>query len=210
VSITSGRLTSGDRVLRQQILGPDEPPAVPNALDDEFNDRSFDTSKWTWLDQGPFTAYELAEGLYVQSIENSNRIRGIYQSAPSGSWTIRGKFYASTQSQGMGIFAAESTTGGVRYVGLWGSEFRPLAYSTPSSTGGAWGSILRHMNVCYAELDWDSGSSELVANMSYDGVNWVSGATATLGYTPALVGIGFSNRAAGYRRSLAAWFRRVA
>src|SRR5690606_35054656 len=40
----------------------DIPPSSPNAADDEFSDNSFDTTKWTWLNQGSATITEAAGG----------------------------------------------------------------------------------------------------------------------------------------------------
>jgi hypothetical protein len=207
--ITSGRFASGDRVLRQFLLGIDEPPAVPNAMDDEFDDESFDTGKWTWLDQGPTTVYE-TDKLYFQSSENANRIRGIYQAAPSGSWTFRGAFEVDrlVGSYGIGLMAAESTSANVRFAGLWGTELRPLTFSTPSSSAATWGSLGRLLrSIGYAELAWDG--TNLAASVSHDGDIWSTMASTALGYTPAHVGVAFMNYSNAYRRASSFWFRRV-
>jgi hypothetical protein len=215
VSIISGRLTSGDRVLRQQILGPDEPPFAPNAIDDEFDGSSLD-GKWTWLDQGGMTAEVYGGYLKLAIIENSNRIRGIYQSAPSGAWTIRSKLIQdeTVTNVYLSMFAADSTTGVVRGASLQSSNtgfITALKYATPSSSAGTWtggSSTTKHRGYGYVELVWNE--TTLTARGSWDGVSWVQIAQETPATAPTIVGLGSGNITGAYRYSRIAWFRRVA
>jgi hypothetical protein len=77
------------------VLGPDAPPASPNAMNDEFSGSSLDP-KWTTI--GVAATHSVALGRYkmVAASNNTNNIRGIWQafSQPhtSGSATFIAKF----------------------------------------------------------------------------------------------------------------------
>lgn len=87
----------------------DAPPETPSDCDDEFNDESFDTSKWTEYDPGNVMAvteekYGLKLHEAVPSTVGSDLITGVYQAIPEGSFSIstklkmncnKGRFYLS-------------------------------------------------------------------------------------------------------------------
>jgi hypothetical protein len=194
-------------------------PATPNAMDDEFNDGSFDTGKWTWMDQGAASISETGDRVTVSLTESSNRIRGFYQSTPAGDWGFRAKIHyplGSGQAHSA-LFVAESTTGDVRTIGYWGDTHSifPLSYTTPSS--GAVGDGTQKLLVpeppwFYAELQWDDTNDYLHGRVSFNGLVWyqVRTGTSALAYTPALVGLGFSNLNNTATIYPFGWFRRIA
>jgi len=58
--------------LLKNVWCPDAPPAAANAKDDEFDDASFDTDKWTAFDPGEvLTTTEPAQGACLQSITHA-------------------------------------------------------------------------------------------------------------------------------------------
>ena len=74
----------------------DAPPDSPSVYDDEFNDESFDTSRWTEYDPASVqTISELKSGLQLirlNPIAGSNDLlSGIYQSIPRGDFSITSK-----------------------------------------------------------------------------------------------------------------------
>jgi hypothetical protein len=214
--IASGYLRS----LRT-LEGLDVPPATPNAMDDEFDDESFDTGKWTWLDQGGATASESDGRLTIRLTETLNRIRGIYQSTPSGDWTIQAKLHFPIGSNipASTLFCAESTTGDVRSVGVRdGNSVHSISHTAPSSSGAADGTqvtfstgVSLPLPWLYAELRWDDTNLLLHGRVSFNGVVWHQIRTGgALVYTPAIVGLGFTNRNNLETIYPYGWFRRVA
>jgi hypothetical protein len=201
------------------LRGIDNLPPTSNAMDDEFNDASFDTSKWTWLDQGGASASESGDRLALTLNENSNRIRGIYQSTPSGSWEVWAKIHnvIGIGNGGIHLFAAESTSGNVRSCAYWGGStaLLGLTYTSPSSTASAEGSSLSYPLSgvgpfsFYASIVWDDSAGQLHRLVSLDGRIWSTIATTTTGYTPALVGLGISNIANREAVYPFGWFRRI-
>jgi hypothetical protein len=89
------------------LESPLEPPALPNAVDDEFGgplypaETALDTAgtrfsgatAWQWRNQGTSTA-TLTNGRLVLVPQENSQLRGIEQAIPSGSWKIRAKVSA--------------------------------------------------------------------------------------------------------------------
>jgi hypothetical protein len=202
--------------LRLGLLGADAPPAVPGSLDDEFLGSALNTSRWTWLDQGDITAHivgnQYDSRLMLMLRENSNRIRGIYQSAPSGSWTVQAKVFTPTvtaTNAGPHLFAAQSTSGAVLAVSRWADILRALSFSTPSSAGTGTGLTLNDvLTVAYHQLEWNG--TDLIGSVSPDGRVWSEVLNTAPGYTPAIVGLGITNANGSLGTYEFGWFRRVA
>lgn len=206
----------GDWQLRNQVLGPDARPPVPDAMDDEFNDESFDTSKWTWLAQGGTTVNETNHRLTLMLRENSNRIRGIYQSTPSGDWTIQAKVYepmldVAGGSGGSCLFVGQSTTQEIRSANIWNRQWRGISFATPSSSGGSLGTNTNRISgVAYFEADWVDSTTTLTLKYSADGYGFAQIDSTSLAYTPAIVGLGITNAQNVLGVFDFGWFRRTA
>ena len=69
----------------------DEPPATPNAKDDEFDDTSLD-AKWSWVNQGTATWSEQNGFGKISLLSGYNHSRFIVQNVPTGDFTVTGKF----------------------------------------------------------------------------------------------------------------------
>lgn len=209
-----GFRSNPNTTLLRTVQGLDYPPAVPNAMDDEFGGAALDTGKWTWLDQDTATAQVSRGRLRIRHTKNENRIRGIYQTAPGGSWTFRAKLIQGvglSSFSGPSLFAAQSTTQQVRSIMLATSRFiYPSVYTTPSSAHGAWSTNgIQTPTSIYAQLSWD-GSTNLVGTWSQDGRSWWPNVSVATGYTPTLIGLGFTAAAADAYMFEYEWFRRIA
>lgn len=217
MTLASSRLTSGFNIVeRRAILGMDLRPTTPNAMDDEFDDDSFDTGKWTWLDQGSATAEESNDQLRLTLPSDSNRMRGIYQTAPSAPWVFRAKMYLPAGQLGNRLFgfmfAGQSTTQEIRSVGVYQSAVRGISYATPSSGASAWGDLLtitstvERRGPVWLQMAFDGTS--LVAGFSFSG-GFTELATVAPGYTPGLIGLGIENDGSPTATFPFGWFRRI-
>lgn len=202
-------------VIERALLGIDYPPAVPNALDDEFYGNALD-AKWSWLDQGGATATVGDGVLSLRITETANRIRGIYQATPGGAFTVRAKVLRpqingslshSTLFVGQGAGASDDQHG----LAWFNALHFPLTWASPSSAAVAWiniqvNSLYDHV---YAEIA-SNGSTGLTVRGSFDGVTWFPWASQTIAYTPAIVGLGIGNNTGDLSIHQFGWFRRVA
>lgn len=199
---------------RRYLLGADAPPVNPDALDDEFDDGSF--SGWTWLDQGGTTASESDGALVLTLNENSNRMRGIYKTAPTAPWVFRAKVYNTNNTvlsgnQQAALFSAVGTTGEVRCSGFWGDEYWAITHTSPSSIASTWVRYTapKDSNPPYAyfQLAWDG--TDIEASYSLTGRGFTYLAQATPASAPTIVGLAITNatnREIDYRFG---WFRRI-
>jgi hypothetical protein len=98
-------------------VGPDAPPQVPNAMDDEFNGTSLNTSLWTWVNQGTASAV-VSNSIFTidepspQTATNSNRC--IQQSTPGTPWQVVTKMtgimpWPSSGNNRAGMFVSDGT-----------------------------------------------------------------------------------------------------
>lgn len=219
MGLASASLPSGDRMLAQAALGPDYQPLFSDAMDDEFDDGSFDIGKWSWLDQGGATASESDDRLVLSLNEDVNRMRGIYQTAPAAPWAFQAKIYipdilSNSVGSFAGLFVGENVTGEIRAMGTYraGATIQGVTFSTPSSAIGGWGPVLNVPNGVYAPV---------YAQIAYDGTNVVGGlsltgegfrgmAVNTPAYTPTLIGLAIQNDLGVDSHYPFGWFRRTA
>lgn len=210
------RLASGyNRPLDLAVRGIDVPPAVPNAMDDEFNDTTFDTGKWTWMDQGSWTVAE-ANGRveFTGPASDGNRIRGVYQTAPSTPWTFETKMLIPNQVsnvQASMIFLGASSSSTIVACGFYANLIHTLSFATPSSAPSGVGLV---------PVVWPFITPEIWFEMHYDGTDyrfaWKSDRHGAWNYnyaassvTPTIVGLGFANGAALPSTNAFEWFRRT-
>lgn len=104
-----------------KIWCPDAPPETPSDCDDEFDDESFDTDKWSEFDHGDKLSiteekYGLKFDITPHVSEASDSIAGILQPIPSGNFSIITKCNLSalrnitTSGLMAGILLSENTT----------------------------------------------------------------------------------------------------
>ena len=109
---------------------PDDYPAAPNALDDEFDDGSIDV-KWTIVNDPGLTEAPLAGFLYTSSIQGiisasafANHVR-LFQAPPAGAvtWSIAAKVCVAGQTfgtaayMGAGVYLADTVPANDTFVG---------------------------------------------------------------------------------------------
>lgn len=194
-------------------LGIDSPPLSPSSMDDEFDDDSFDTSKWSWLDQGSTTASESEGRLTLTLPDDSNRMRGIYQSAPSTPWMFQAKMNVPLGDPGrvgQYLFCGQSATEEIQCVGYYQNTADAVHhfFLTPSSTVSASGSSLPvYQSSIWLMLAFD-GTNILFA-ASWDGEGFYTLDVDTPGYTPGIVGLAILNENAPTVPFSFEWFRQV-
>jgi hypothetical protein len=199
-----------------------EIPGSPDAMDDEFNDASFDTGLWSDLNIGSTSKTEALNALRLTSNETVQTIRGIYQTAPSSGspWEFQTKVSMPSDAGGgsnqaiAGIFAAASTTGIVYNIGWYQDVvpgIRALQWATPTSNLAAWGTDVSgpSANHMYFKMAWTGSALEVY--WSTDGVGWSVDIAAAIGggWTPGIVGLGFTNRRGTHLDCVYDWFRRT-
>jgi hypothetical protein len=190
------------------LWNPDLPPSSPNAMDDEFNDESFNTTLWTEFNPGnhSFTRSEVAWGGLTITNNSNNNIFGYCQLAPSSPYSIISKIRVSDFHSGdikPAIMLLEGTlsTSKVLMAGLssggYGHAIQIEYYNAYNSYNSAllnnsynlpdeWGYIRVRVNG--TTLNFDIG----------DGIAWKRRLNSTMAFTPAYVGLGFkSNNADG-------------
>lgn len=131
----------------------DDPPVSPNAMDDEFDDNSFDTTKWTWGNQGGATitesAAEFGHALLNTPGNSGDQYRLLYQTLPAAPWRFRCKMIGRMTLANFahsGLFVRNSANGrlyafGPLYASGQGMYIQAMtsvsAYSsTPYALGG--------------------------------------------------------------------------
>lgn len=129
--------------------GPLDPePGSPDAMDDEFNDESFDTSLWTWLNQDSATATEnnttLGHLLLATPSGANDEYHGIYQTLPGGTWRFRTKMFAQMAAGNWcqsGIFVRRAANDKAYVFGpLWSSGAGMYIQTSNAFTTGSFGS----------------------------------------------------------------------
>lgn len=78
----------------------DDEPDTPDAMDDEFNDNSFDSVKWTWLNQDTATVTEsISTYSHIEMVHSvilaSDEYHAIEQALPGGNWKFRTKMFCN-------------------------------------------------------------------------------------------------------------------
>ena len=197
------------------VSAADIPPASPNAMDDEFDDGVFDTSKWTLIDTNGETITENEFGqLSVKYNANENRFRGIYQPCPSGPWKFRAKVrnpagLDTADRSYIALFVSTAASPNYRTVGLWNSNTpRAVSYTTVSSAASNWASgTTFYQAYYYIELEL-SAANLLTSRISHDGVTWFQQGTAA-SFVPVNIGLGWENNRGYQLEYLFDWFRRI-
>jgi hypothetical protein len=169
----------------------DKPPASPNAMDDEFDDSSFNTTLWADRNSGPSKDESTYPGvcLLTASADSGTNVRGIEQ-AISGSFDIRAKltamaFYPASTSDTpyWGIYAANNSSGKLVTCGIEVTSFSSIGYypravrwnsatsgPTAGITTGGSPTNLRAWPIYFRLV---SDGTNLLPYISLDGIAWV-------------------------------------
>ncbi len=175
----------------------DKPPASPHAKDDEFNDASFDTGKWTWRNQDAATVGETNQGLLELTSDTNADLNIIEQDAPSAPYTITAKVSGFNGDNGnAGIALVNSSNG--RVVTLNYSYFDAGAdpnvavdqWTTTDTYSATTSDKEDHIFARYIRIEDDG--TDLIMYLSNDGIVWAELSRQTrasfLG-TPTKIGI---------------------
>jgi hypothetical protein len=209
---------TGSAASSQGNWDPDLPPVTPSAMDDEFDDDSFDTGLWTEFDSGAIQAIaEAGETLVLSRAANATAIlTGIRQALPAGSFTFAIKVQVDLDSlDGFGELALaglvlwENATGDDNKAVLWGmgckgSGAAPLnGFALAHWTGHddliavpSFVSSITAGQGVYLRARYNAVSNTFKFDYSTDGETWSGGGVADTppDFTPAHIGIGLVNR----------------
>jgi hypothetical protein len=219
-----------DALLTSWTSHPDRVPASPNAADDEYAEAALDTTgtrttgatAWSWYRQGTSTA--TISGLpgrrfLTLAPQIDGTVRGVLQSAPSGTWRFRtyiSKLTSASGYAGMFVYDSASNTG-IQWA-LASSNSVTGYYVWKVNTAGAWqsgadivtsnvGQLGRHSG--YLETEYDG--TNLIFRFSNEGDDGTfeqvtsQVATSVITHAPTHVGL-----ASGSATFISRWWRRMA
>lgn len=207
-------------------VGQDEPPASPNAVDDEFNGAALD-AKWSWFNQSSATQTFGSNAITLAlPAASGDNVRGIVQSETGSAWKYRAKVAVTPETttgadyMGGGITIRNSSGPknviyGAVHAGGW------KMYTDRRSDTAYVGSISSVALTDYAPrpevwlyLEVELLSGTLYFRFSLNGVVWrpvTSHAVSTYLSSITHVGLfGFINNASQGIRTTCDWFRKVA
>lgn len=197
----------------------DKPPDSPNALDDEFNDTSFDTGLWTWRNQGGASIAQ-AYGRMVMTVPTSattaNRI--IEQTAPSTPYSITAKLGFATDNvnfSSAGLMLINNSSGRIlRWGPGWDNPYKILAtrFTNPTTFSANSDSAL-HLDgiTSMVVLRMVDDGTNILCQLSPNGLDFktmYSEARTAFVNTPDRIGLGGSVENSATESYLAVdWFR---
>jgi hypothetical protein len=186
----------------------DAPPASPSALDDEFDDGSFDTGLWTEWDLGSrLTIAEENHHVVLTEATGGLQIAGIQQSFPSGSATIYTKVDLAAvhvASSRVGLILLEnpgSSTGDLVFFGpgqrTGDSNLSVDRYNDYQNFGTVLVSAIDVIMPTFIYLRIRRTGTTYAFEYSHDGIGFRRLLSSTLTFTPTAFGIGILNNATG-------------
>lgn len=209
----------------QASIIPDDHPASPDSMDDEFEGTSLD-AKWSWIDQGTSTiTFDHGSAILAGQADSGIHLRGIEQPVSgTGRWRAKFSGFAPNNFNLFSIGIRNTSNGRVWNfypvrvgntfgVGYWDSLTSFNSEPLPSASRTTeWGSNLEPV---YVEIEITA--TQFIAKMSKVGVNGSFQQLSAVTIT-AFVGSGY-DRIGFYANSQNAstggtgyieWFRRVA
>jgi hypothetical protein len=217
---------SGDTTPLGTINGgfssADIPPAIPNALDDEFNGTTLDP-KWTWENQGGATSEE-SLGLLTLTVPGNTAFRYIYQTLPAPPWAfvtkVSGIAPASYNYRLHGLVLDDATPKPLLVGAMFNSpwRFKVGEYSNLTSafpTTSIYEQVLYMVGLFPNYYKVDTDGTTINFGWSSDGKSFNS--MGSIPYTgwfaagPTRIGLGIINASATYAAAVDFdWFRRTA
>jgi hypothetical protein len=207
---------------------PDAYPASPNAMDDEFDAGSVNTSLWTAVNSAAAMVFSQSHGRLIATptSDNGGAFRGYYQALPgSGAWEFRTKLYLDPSSTSdtnvAGIMFYESSSGkaDILYFGRVGSSVvaKLDAWTGAGSSFGsnlAGGSLSSSPVIAFYLLISFDGSSNYLVKASGSGVSYFTmAARTTTDFTTKadrIALVAFSNQSGAADPIFWEFFRRTA
>lgn len=144
--------------------GPDVPPVAANAMDDEFNDSAFNSSKWTWVNQNGSSVSETGKGyLEFVGVTQVSTTPAIFQALPSPPYKFTthlacGGAEAGAGSLGCGIELRESATNKIELLNIYpngsnGTTFNTSVYTLTSDVVHSGGAVV------FGDVTWPCGNA---------------------------------------------------
>lgn len=215
--------SAGDFVPWTAMPG-DKPPALANAKDDEFDATSFDTAKWTWVNQGSATIAQSGSGVSVLTVPSSATANShiLVQSAPTLPATVSLRVASAHRRQnfaGSGLCLRESSTGrllhyNIGYVSGSGLALdrwtNPTTFSATARRVGGTAQGVSEIDFTQAYLRAELGTTSADFFWSSDGVAWIFFVNEPYAsfLTPNQIGFsGISNNSIPAYNSYFYWFR---
>lgn len=196
----------------------DEPPATPNAMDDEFSDTTL-ASKWSWLNQNNAVWTEF-QGRGIMELPGGiggDNIRALLQTAPSGAFTVTVKVRALMRLvnyMDVGLVVQDSATSRLFLMTIGRRSTNSYLHYYAMNSPTSWNSdpYLAEWdpNIQYLRFVFDG--TNLAGQASIDGTCWTQVYTRALaGFFTSIgkVGIGTlrSNSEAVKMYGIFEWFR---
>lgn len=201
---------------------PGAAPASPSALDDEFEDSSFDTGLWTEFDPGgDLTISEDAVGLIMDHLTHAgDKIIGCHQSIPAGDFTITTRVassnpWANYTTTGLALWENPADTSKAIYTfNIQASatgpalEFSKFTNYTTFGTGLASRSGSAYFVPTDLYLRIRRNGTTYYAEWSENGLGWRPLWSGSLDFAPSTFGLFLNNVGVGSTiRSIFAFFR---
>lgn len=185
------------------IFSADVPPTSPSSQDDEFPTGAINARWSTWDPATILTKSIDNHHLYLKTTGNStDRWAGLYQAVPGSEFAI----YTKTMANGgignffePAIFVSDNissspTTADFRTLeAVLGATTNSMFTRTWSAYNGSGSSSTNNNGflACYMRLRCNG--TACTSDFSLEGVNWLTLATITLGFTPTHMGLAFNN-----------------
>jgi len=199
---------------------PDAPPLAPSALDDEFDDASFDTDLWTEFDPGGLLAVSENEtGLILDELTQAgDDLCGIYQPIPPVDFSITAKIAQIALAANFGIAglilwqdAANPATG----LYIWDFGFSAAAQAIELTRFTNYTTFHSHLYqasdaiiATHIYLRIRRISATYYFDWSSNGIGWRQCWSGALAFAPQHFGIGLNNVNSGITiRGVATFFR---
>ena len=164
-------------------VSPDDHPASPSAMDDEFEGTSFDTTLWTWEQQNSATASLYAGNLILTGqLTASNVINAIEQTLGAGDHTFVIKAGAAVALGGNfagPVYLRESSTGDVLTAGVFNNAGNTQLVVANGSISSGYTAVPASVTIGLAGLAqsyWkiEISGTNIIISWSGDGVVWQS------------------------------------
>lgn len=179
---------------RWQIWDPDKPPAVPSALDDEFETPGL-ASRWTSVNLASLVATDVATTvpgcLYAQAAGMGRTLAAWLQAIPTGDFSVYCKVAASSASgspdYGVGLILSSTNAAGSGNqinLNLGGDSLKWFSWSNFNSIGSA--ILSSPQPVSYYGIRRTNGAFSF--GWSPDGKTW-TWTTKAVSFTPAYFGL---------------------
>lgn len=201
------------------LWDPNAPPTSPSAYDDEFSNSVLD-GKWTEFDpDAELTVTEDEVGLKLDTASASFNLCGLYQTVPSGDFTI----YARASLLGnrvdwknVGLMLWEDATDDTKRISILGFGYRAdvtYAIFQLATNYTTWNSNYIYTNWSgeHAYVRVRRNSTTYSFALSSDGLGWQVFYVGGLAFVPTHFGVGINNQGAGVsQRGVFNFFRYVA